>query len=90
MVEGVRFYGHSLFGTPSGGHIFLCLKKDMEERQTKGAAAPLDPRGNVLEDARRTVCLRIRNGACDAIKSSAVPRSKYPWGALRLSPAPRR
>ena len=20
MVEGVRFYGHSLFGTPSGGH----------------------------------------------------------------------
>ena len=30
--------------TPSGGHIFLCLKKDMEERQTKGTAVPLDPR----------------------------------------------
>ena len=56
----LRFYRHSLFGRPSGGHtflfcvftgrarrattsgghIFLCLKKDMEERQTKGAAAP--------------------------------------------------
>ena len=32
------------------------------------------------------MCLRFRNGACDAIKSAAVPRSKYPWGALRLSP----
>ena len=30
------FLRHSLFGRPSGGHIFLCLKKDMEERQTKG------------------------------------------------------
>ena len=30
--------------------------------------------------------LRARNGAFDAIKSAAVPRSKYPWGALRLSP----
>ena len=32
----LRVYRHCLFGRPSGGHIFLCLKKDMEERQTKG------------------------------------------------------
>ena len=34
-----------LFGTsgPSGGHIFLDLKKDMEERQTKGLAALWKP-----------------------------------------------
>ena len=31
-----RFYRHSLFGTTSGGHIFLCVKKDMEERHAKG------------------------------------------------------
>ena len=30
------FYRHSLFGTTSGGHIFLCVKKDMEERHAKG------------------------------------------------------
>ena len=48
---------------------------------------PLEsPGGNVLEEAGRTVCLPPRNGACDAITSPAVPRSKYPWGALRLSP----
>ncbi len=29
----------------SVGHIFLYLKKDMEERQIKGAAAPLNPPG---------------------------------------------
>ena len=27
-----------------------------------------------------------RNGAFDAIKSASVPRSKCPWGTLRLSP----
>ena len=32
----VRFYRHSLFVRPSGGHIFLCVKKDMEERHAKG------------------------------------------------------
>ena len=37
----LRFYRHSLFGTTSGGPIFLCLKKDRGERQTKGAAAPV-------------------------------------------------
>ena len=31
-----RIYRHSLFGRPSGGHIFLCVKKDMEERHAKG------------------------------------------------------
>ena len=31
--------------THSVGHIFLCLKKDMEERQTKGAAAPIGSPG---------------------------------------------
>ena len=30
------FTNFSPIPTPSGGHIFLCLKKDMEERQTKG------------------------------------------------------
>ena len=32
----LRVYRHSLFGRPSGGHIFLCVKKDMEERHAKG------------------------------------------------------
>ena len=33
----VRFFTNlSTKPTTSGGHIFLCLKKDMEERQTKG------------------------------------------------------
>ena len=31
-----RFYRHSLFGRPSGGDIFLCVKKDIEERHAKG------------------------------------------------------
>ena len=44
----LRFYGHFLFGRPSGGTIFLCLKKDSGERQTKGAAAPIGSPGNVL------------------------------------------
>ena len=32
------------------------------------------------------MCVPSRNGAFDAIKSAAVPRSKSPWGALRLFP----
>ena len=32
------------------------------------------------------MCVPSRNRFFDAIKSAAVPRSKYPWGALRLSP----
>ena len=48
---------------------------------------PLEsPGGNVLEDAGRALVVPPRNGAFDAIKSAAVPRSKYPWGALRLFP----
>ena len=31
-----NFTNFSPIPTTSGGHIFLCLKKDMEERQTKG------------------------------------------------------
>ena len=42
---------------------------------------PLDPRGNVLEEAGRAVCLPPRNGACDAITSAA---------ALSLIPLPLR
>ena len=59
---------------------------------------PLDPRSNVLGHTD-VLCanlfpqgdfLRARNGAFDAIKSAAVPRSKYPWGALSLIPLPLR
>ena len=35
-----RIYRHSLFGRPSGGHIFLCVKKDMEERHASSSQAP--------------------------------------------------
>ena len=41
--RGMRFYVHSLFTRPSGGPIFLCLKKDIEERHAKGLQSrPLD------------------------------------------------
>ena len=46
--EGDGFYVFtdlSALPTVSDGHIFLCLKKDMEERQTKGAAAPIGSPG---------------------------------------------
>ena len=131
MLWVLRFYGHSLFGRPSGGTIFLCLKKDSGERHASSSQAPhpsfclsgqklsrsaapplptkptslgfggapvggpLNPLGlmfwAILTCCVRTTFpqgdfLRARNGACDAIKSAAVPRSKYPWGALRLSP----
>ena len=35
-IRMTKFSGRGAGRTPSGGHIFLCLKKDMEERQTKG------------------------------------------------------
>ena len=65
----LRFCRHSLFGTTSGGHIFLCVKKDMEERHAKGLQSrPLEScfytgvwRGDV-----RTF-LRVRIGAINAI-----------------------
>ena len=31
--------------TTSGGHIFRCTTKDMEERRAKGIAIPLNPLG---------------------------------------------
>ena len=36
----LRFYRHSLFRTPSGGTIFLCLKKDRGERHASSSQAP--------------------------------------------------
>ena len=37
------FIGLSTFPTVSDGHIFLCVKKDMEERHAKGLQSrPLD------------------------------------------------
>ena len=42
---GDVFTNRSTFPTVSDGHIFLCVKKDMEERQTKGAAAPVGSPG---------------------------------------------
>ena len=63
------FTGLSTFPTVSDGHIFLCVKKDMEERHAKGLQSrPLESgfytgvwRGDV-----RTF-LRIRPGAINAI-----------------------
>ena len=41
--EVLRFYRHSLFGMPSGGNIFRCTTKDIEERRAKGLRSrPLD------------------------------------------------
>ena len=41
--ENLAFYvftGRAACPTPFGDHIFLCLKKDMEERQIKGLRPP--------------------------------------------------
>ena len=61
----LRFYRHSLFGTTSGGHIFLCVKKDMEERHAKGLQSrPLEScfyTGVWRGDVRRYyVCARVQ------------------------------
>ena len=89
----MRFYGftnlicHPTSGA-SGGDIFRCTTKDIEERRAKGLQSrPLDSGflyGGMRGDVR--TFLRVRIGAIYAIKSAAVPRSKYPWGALRLFP----
>ena len=53
----------------SGGPIFLCLKKDRGERQTKGLQSrPLDS-GFLYggSEGRRAGVLRIRPGAINAI-----------------------
>ena len=65
----LRFYRHSLFVTTSGGHIFLCVKKDMEERHAKGLQSrPLDS-GFLYggSEGRRADFLRVRIGAINAI-----------------------
>ena len=60
----------SALPTVSDGHIFLCLKKDMEERQTKGLQSrPLDS-GFFYTGVRRgdvRTFLRVRPGAINAI-----------------------
>ena len=59
----------SALPTVSDGHIFLCLKKDMEERQTKGLQSrPLDS-GFLYggSEGRRAYSVRIRPGAIYAI-----------------------
>ena len=56
MLWVLRFYGHSLFGTPFGDSIFLLVKKDRGERHAKGLQSrPLEScfytgvrRGDVL------------------------------------------
>ena len=47
-------------------------------------AIPLDPRGNVLEDAGRALCEPFRNGAFDAIKSRMACSALFPC-ALRAA-----
>ena len=80
---------YSLFTqlTPFGDPIFRCTTKDRGERRAKGIAIPLDPRGNVLEDAGRALCLRVRNGAFDAIKSRMACTSALLPCALRAAGA---
>ena len=41
----------------------------MEKDKPRGLRPPLDPRGNVLEEVGRALCLRFRNRFYDAIKS---------------------
>ena len=36
----MRFYGHSLFGTPFGDSIFRCTAKDRGERRASSSQAP--------------------------------------------------
>ena len=50
----------------------------------------LNPLELIVTGNGRALCEPFRNGACDAIASAAVPRSKYPWGALSLIPLPLR
>ena len=87
----LRFYGPlCLSNTPSGGTIFRCTTKDIEERRAKGVATPFNPLG-LMRDSILTYFvptffpqgdfLRARNGAFDAIKSAA---------ALPLIPLPLR
>ena len=48
LGQSFRFYvfaGLSTFLTASGGDIFLCVKKDIEERHAKGLRPHWIPRG---------------------------------------------
>ena len=65
----LRFYRHSLFGRPSGGSIFLLVKKDRGERHAKGLQSrPLES-GFLYggSEGRRASVLRVRPGAINAI-----------------------
>ena len=68
---------------------YLSLREERYRRKTR-QRAPKPPFGFWLLygglEGRRAYVLRVRRNAIDAIKSAAVPRSKYPWGALRLFP----
>ena len=101
----LRFYGHCIFSRrPSGGRVFcfsflpaavidrrppvapsfVARRKIGEKDKPRGLRPPLDPRGNVLEEAGRAVCLPSRNGACDAIKSRMACSALLPC-ALRAA-----
>ena len=63
IFEVLRVYGHSLFGTPSGGSIFRCTTKDRGERRAKGVATPFNPpelmRDRILTCFVRTVSQQV-------------------------------
>ena len=66
---GNVFTYRSTLPTVSDGHIFLCVKKDMEERHAKGLQSrPLEScflYGGL--EGRRTCVIRIRRNAINAI-----------------------
>ena len=71
-VPSLRVYvfsNLSAFPTVSDGHIFLCVKKDIEERHAKGLQSrPLDSGflyGGL--EGRRAYSVRVRIGAINAI-----------------------
>ena len=66
---GDVFTNRSTLPTVSDGHIFLCVKKDMEERHAKGLQSrPLDS-GFLYggSEGRRAYSVRIRPNAINAI-----------------------
>ena len=46
------FTGRGCQPTASGGHIFRCTTKDMEERRAKGIAIPLNPLELIVAGSR--------------------------------------
>ena len=76
---------------PPGAISFVARRKILKKGVQRGLRPPLIPWGSCGTVSRtyfvRTFFpqgdfLRARNSAFDAIKSAAVPRSKYPWGAM--------